>query len=212
MSHIIASDAPLLSPISPSCDTHFNYFYPELQVPLYYMPPSPPVSVASTSGSPVPTARMLKSSLTPDSDQEQLCLPTHQVFDFPEANPLPIAQAPESPALSISIDTSVTSSASKREAASPAPSVTKKPRAIAERINTKDFVPPDVSGLSKREARLVKNRAAAFLSRQRKREEFEFMEVYVILHLIINAWAHLAFKTRCTSRAGERKTPCALPG
>lgn len=43
-------------------------------------------------------------------------------------------------------------------------------------ISTKDFVPPDVSGLSKREARLVKNRAAAFLSRQRKREEFEGLE------------------------------------
>jgi len=37
----------------------------------------------------------------------------------------------------------------------------------------------DVSGLNKREARLIKNRAAAFLSRQRKREEFEAMEVYV---------------------------------
>ncbi|KAG8983398.1 hypothetical protein FRB90_006063, partial [Tulasnella sp. 427] len=43
-------------------------------------------------------------------------------------------------------------------------------------ISTKDFVPPDVSGLNKREARLVKNRAAAFLSRQRKREEFEGLE------------------------------------
>lgn len=49
----------------------------------------------------------------------------------------------------------------------------KKPR------TTRDFVPPDVSGLSKREARLVKNRAAAFLSRQRKREEFEAMEIRV---------------------------------
>ncbi|KAI3475597.1 hypothetical protein L1887_62969 [Cichorium endivia] len=39
------------------------------------------------------------------------------------------------------------------------------------------FVPPDTSGLTKREARLVKNRAAAFLSRQRKREQFEEMEV-----------------------------------
>lgn len=43
-------------------------------------------------------------------------------------------------------------------------------------ISTKDFIPPDVSGLTKREARLVKNRAAAFLSRQRKREEFECLE------------------------------------
>lgn len=47
------------------------------------------------------------------------------------------------------------------------------------RITVAEFVPPDVTGLSKREARLVKNRAAAFLSRQRKREEFECMEAYV---------------------------------
>lgn len=65
-----------------------------------------------------------------------------------------------------------------KRSASPEPNIPKK-RAAAERISTKDFVPPDVSGLSKREARLVKNRAAAFLSRQRKREEFESMEVYV---------------------------------
>ncbi|KAG9126657.1 hypothetical protein FRC07_002567 [Ceratobasidium sp. 392] len=54
-----------------------------------------------------------------------------------------------------------------------APAATKRARA---QISSKDFVPPDVSGLSKREARLVKNRAAAFLSRQRKREEFEELE------------------------------------
>lgn len=53
----------------------------------------------------------------------------------------------------------------------------KKGRGNGERITTKDFVPPDVTGLSKREARLLKNRAAAFLSRQRKREEFEAMEM-----------------------------------
>ncbi|KAH7105491.1 hypothetical protein BKA62DRAFT_689869 [Auriculariales sp. MPI-PUGE-AT-0066] len=59
-------------------------------------------------------------------------------------------------------------------------SASKKPRAPPrERILVKDFVPPDVSGLNKREARLIKNRAAAFLSRQRKREEFETMEVRV---------------------------------
>ena len=55
-----------------------------------------------------------------------------------------------------------------------------------ERVTTKDFVPPDVSGLSKREARLVKNRAAAFLSRQRKREEFECMEVYAAASFFAN--------------------------
>ena len=66
--------------------------------------------------------------------------------------------------------------AGRKRSASPAPAAVKK-RAVGERVSTKDFVPPDVSGLSKREARLVKNRAAAFLSRQRKREEFETMEM-----------------------------------
>ncbi|KAH8103172.1 hypothetical protein DFH11DRAFT_1773853 [Phellopilus nigrolimitatus] len=61
-------------------------------------------------------------------------------------------------------------------ACSASPTSAKRARAC---MSTKDFVPPDVSGLSKREARLVKNRAAAFLSRQRKREEFELMEIRV---------------------------------
>lgn len=63
--------------------------------------------------------------------------------------------------------------ASGSEDGTPAPTK----RRGGNRIAVADFVPPDVSGLSKREARLVKNRAAAFLSRQRKREEFELMEV-----------------------------------
>ena len=54
---------------------------------------------------------------------------------------------------------------------------TKRKSMSGDRISTKDWVPPDVTGLSKREARLVKNRAAAFLSRRRKREEFEHMEM-----------------------------------
>jgi len=88
-------------------------------------------------------------------------MPTHQLFDLPVSNegsvrsPSPFEDTP---------------GGVKRQGGS------RKPR---ERISTKDFIPPDVSGLSKREARLVKNRAAAFLSRQRKREEFETMEVRV---------------------------------
>ncbi len=39
------------------------------------------------------------------------------------------------------------------------------------------FIHPDTSGLTKREARLVKNRAAAFLSRQRKREQHDELHV-----------------------------------
>jgi hypothetical protein len=86
-------------------------------------------------------------------------MPTHQLFDLPVSHegsvrsPSPFDDTP---------------GGVKRQGGS------RKPR---ERISTKDFIPPDVSGLSKREARLVKNRAAAFLSRQRKREEFETMEV-----------------------------------
>lgn len=68
-------------------------------------------------------------------------------------------------------------------AAAPAP---KRQRAAPSGpISTKDWVPPDVTGLNKREARLVKNRAAAFLSRQRKREEFELMEMCVIVSSIL---------------------------
>ena len=56
------------------------------------------------------------------------------------------------------------------------------------------FVPPDTSGLTKREARLVKNRAAAFLSRQRKREQFEEMEVKCrgISMLVWRMWEAIA--------------------
>ncbi|KXN87487.1 hypothetical protein AN958_08792, partial [Leucoagaricus sp. SymC.cos] len=81
-----------------------------------------------------------------------------------------------SPALSQADPPSAPASQGHKRSASPAPAPAKKPRAQVERTSSKDFVPPDVSGLSKREARLVKNRAAAFLSRQRKREEFENME------------------------------------
>lgn len=56
------------------------------------------------------------------------------------------------------------------------------------------FVPPDTSGLTKREARLVKNRAAAFLSRQRKREQFELLDKQCksICRLTWKMWESLA--------------------
>ncbi|KAJ1019557.1 hypothetical protein NDA18_006035 [Ustilago nuda] len=56
------------------------------------------------------------------------------------------------------------------------------------------FVPPDTSGLTKREARLVKNRAAAFLSRQRKREQFEEMQIKckAISMLVWHMWETIA--------------------
>lgn len=186
LSHIIASDAPLLSPISPNEADQYQMYSPVLvdnyAFYQYGLPPSPPNSAGSTgTNSPVPSNRMLRMRMSPDSmsENDQLCLPTHQVFDFPELlNP----PSPESPSPSPQMQRrsiSVSSAAPSKRELSPVPSITKKPRSAPERVTTKDFIPPDVSGLSKREARLVKNRAAAFLSRQRKREEFETMEVYV---------------------------------
>ncbi|EMD33172.1 hypothetical protein CERSUDRAFT_118233 [Gelatoporia subvermispora B] len=183
MSHIISSDAPLSSPLSDSTPWDAQLLYSPtvdtfaLNYPLYTLPPSPPHSVDST-GSPLPTARVLKSRMSPESETEQqLCIPTHQVFDFPAyAPPQTPPSPPAPPRLSVSIPPP--SMIPSKRAASITPVTTKKARS-GERISTKDFVPPDVSGLSKREARLVKNRAAAFLSRQRKREEFENMEVRV---------------------------------
>ncbi|KAG5647085.1 hypothetical protein DXG03_001455 [Asterophora parasitica] len=181
MSQIIASDAPLLSPLTESAPWDALYAPSPDTFSQYYIPASPS---STGSNSPPPSARMLKMRMSPDSvsENEQLCLPTHQVFDFPELFNTPA----ETPApqrqerLSISINpAAVAASIAAKRSASPAPSLTKKPRAVGERISSKDFVPPDVSGLSKREARLVKNRAAAFLSRQRKREEFETMEIRV---------------------------------
>jgi len=174
MSQIIACDAPLLSPID-SWDMHLSPTADAFSYGFYNnMPPSPPIS----DGSPVPAARMLKTQ--PSTDL--LCLPTHQVFDFPPDAARPPTPASRSPSLAAedmaATNDAAGSSCGSKRSASPAPSAAKK-RAIGERISSKDFIPPDVSGLSKREARLVKNRAAAFLSRQRKREEFECMEVYV---------------------------------
>ena len=176
MSQIIACDAPLLSPVgadhqweqplfSPLPD--FNY--------AYYLPSSPPDSEGSlSSASPVPTSRMLKMSMSPDGAAE-LCLPTYQVFDIPEDQ---LSRPPSRSASLAAPSVAAIASCGSKRSASPVSGVNKK-RSVGERIHSKDFIPPDVSGLSKREARLVKNRAAAFLSRQRKREEFECMEVYV---------------------------------
>ncbi|KAK0454615.1 hypothetical protein EV421DRAFT_428650 [Armillaria borealis] len=130
----------------------------------YY--PSPSSSSSSSSPSPMfKTANPEPTTIT--------CLPTHQVFDFPLPSPSPppasLSQIEETTA-------DETPVSNKRTSPSPHSVTAKRPR---ERMTTRDFVPPDVSGLSKREARLVKNRAAAFLSRQRKREEFEAMEIRV---------------------------------
>ncbi|KAF8479548.1 hypothetical protein DFH94DRAFT_845151, partial [Russula ochroleuca] len=125
----------------------------------------------------------MRMSMSPDfaSEMDQFCLPTHQVFELPLA-----PHTPPSPVSPTSPDyqrlvLSPTATAIKCPSSPVHHSMTasKKSRVSGDRISTKDFVPPDVTGLSKHEARLVKNRAAAFLSRQRKRKEFENMEVRV---------------------------------
>jgi hypothetical protein len=180
MSQLLAADA--LSPVDSTNWEHSALFSPTdlaYPYPLYSLPPSPPLS---DHPSPVPTDKMLKY---PDSvEPEPVCVPTHQLFDVPEVprTPTPPSRSPsvaaQSPAAPVPTYTTTTANAttgSKRSASPPPPAAKK--RAVGERISSKDFIPPDVSGLSKREARLVKNRAAAFLSRQRKREEFETMEM-----------------------------------
>ncbi|KAF8911499.1 hypothetical protein CPB84DRAFT_1671792 [Gymnopilus junonius] len=188
MSQIISPDAPLLSPTDSQWDQQQPLFSPSndnFTYAYYTLPPSPPSSEGShPADSPVPHQRMLKMPMTPDASAD-LCLPTHQVFDFPADIPRPPTPPSRSPSLGADLKSYLTasqvstpSSVGAKRSASPSAVVPKK-RAVGERISSKDFVPPDVSGLSKREARLVKNRAAAFLSRQRKREEFECMEVRV---------------------------------
>lgn len=160
LSNLVSQDAlssPVSDPWPASQDALFSS-YPPSDYSLPASPHSPPMH--------------LKSRLSPDSssDGEQLCMPTHQLFDLP-ATPI----TGRSPSPSAVGEQQAFSGGVQRQGSFNAAG-TRKPR---ERISTKDFVPPDVSGLSKREARLVKNRAAAFLSRQRKREEFECMEVRV---------------------------------
>ncbi|TBU54112.1 hypothetical protein BD310DRAFT_105877 [Dichomitus squalens] len=204
MSNIIAADAPLTSPISESLpvpwdrDPALAALYDPFSLPLSASPPT------VMPGTLPDTRKVLKGRSTPDAEQ---CLPTHQVFDFmPGSTPTPVmgsspastpASSPQSATqplpqrsgsqhtFSAGSTSDKTSSAGSVVVPAKRPSVgppncgsTKKARS-GERVSTKDFVPPDVSGLSKREARLVKNRAAAFLSRQRKREEFENMEIRV---------------------------------
>ncbi|THH10111.1 hypothetical protein EW145_g1557 [Phellinidium pouzarii] len=121
-----------------------------------------PLSLNQTTRSSLPTPPPT-SPETSNSSSVSPSSPTPVVF-------------PGSASSSISVSSAKHSSSSSDCSTPPVTTPTKRQRAC---ISTKDFVPPDVTGLSKREARLVKNRAAAFLSRQRKREEFELMEIRV---------------------------------
>ncbi|KAF9243166.1 hypothetical protein BU15DRAFT_43299 [Melanogaster broomeanus] len=193
MSQIITADASLLSPISPGEMTWDQQRTPYSADTMdaigwgyYSLPPSPPASVSSnTTDSPMPPAKIPGSRLTPESLSEsepRNCLPTRQVFELPEGGDAPSSCSSASPTPSTHCQLTLSTDSGEPSVKRSFPSTiggVKKVRGSGERITTKDFVPPDVTGLSKREARLVKNRAAAFLSRQRKREEFEAMEIRV---------------------------------
>ncbi|WFC95903.1 hypothetical protein MBRA1_002558 [Malassezia brasiliensis] len=72
------------------------------------------------------------------------------------------------------------------------------------------FIPPDTSGLTKREARLVKNRAAAFLSRQRKREQFEELSGKC-RHLARLAWLLYESLLDTARYAPNNTSPAGVP-
>jgi hypothetical protein len=199
LSHFVSADV-LSSPISEAAPWSASQdgLFSAYSQSDYSLPASPlPTSVPDSP------AMQLKSRLSPDSssDSEQLCMPTHQLFDLP-ATPV----TGRSPSPCMGGEQQSFSGGVKRQG-SFTTAGTRKPR---ERMSTKDFIPPDVSGLSKREARLVKNRAAAFLSRQRKREEFETMEVYVFrLRLLHNYESNLHVPAEL--RSSNRRTLVSSP-
>ena len=152
---------PDLVPPEPTC-------LPTHQLFEFDFPPTPS-SPATSSNIPTPP---LRSQVPQTLSFSSVSPVAGSVPSSSSSSPVSVASGstvskPSSP---------TTGSAAKRTAATTTASTAKKPRTC---VSTKDFVPPDVTGLSKREARLVKNRAAAFLSRQRKREEFELMEMFV---------------------------------
>jgi hypothetical protein len=103
----------------------------------------------------------LRASPESSSSEDSQCIPTWQLFEESSASS-PVEQTstptPTPPVVAEEEeDDDATRTGAKRSSPSPV-GPSKKPRAQIERITTKDFVPPDVSGLSKREARLVKNR------------------------------------------------------
>ena len=199
LSHFVSADV-LSSPVSEAApwSASQDALFSSYSQSDYSLPASPlPTSV------PHSPAMQLKSRLSPESssDGEHLCMPTHQLFDLPVT---PVTGRSPSPSMG---GEQQSFSGGVQRQGSFTTTGSRKPR---ERMSTKDFIPPDVSGLSKREARLVKNRAAAFLSRQRKREEFELMEVYVFrLHFLRNHASNL--HTPAELRSSSKRTPVSSP-
>ena len=95
MSHIIAADALLTSPVSESLpvpwdrDPALAALYDPFSLPLSASPPS------TMPGTLPDTRKVLKGRSTPDAEQ---CLPTHQVFDFVPGSALGTPAMGSSPA------------------------------------------------------------------------------------------------------------------
>ena len=181
--HLNTSEATLVSLEDMAWDDQRSYSADAVDVVTwnyYTLPPSPPASVSSnTEDSPRLRATVIRRGFTPEphSESERSCLPMNQVFDL-DGVEAPSSSSSVSPPPSIPRQLALSSdNESPLKRSFSMIGGVKRGRGGGERITTKDFVPPDVTGLSKREARLLKNRAAAFLSRQRKREEFEAMEM-----------------------------------
>lgn len=181
--HLNTSEAALVSLGDMTWDNQRSYSADTMDVVTwnyYTLPPSPPASVSSHTEDSPRLRNVIRPCFTPEphsESEQQSCLPTNQVFDL-DGVEAPSSSSSVSPPPSIPRQLALSSDDGPplKKSFSTIGAV-KKGRGSGERITTKDFVPPDVTGLSKREARLLKNRAAAFLSRQRKREEFEAMEM-----------------------------------
>ncbi|OCB91988.1 hypothetical protein A7U60_g696 [Sanghuangporus baumii] len=157
----IAERDPVLS----ATNYNFDFSLPHLPHLTLQPPPSPALFLQTHQ-----QQRCSPSLPTPTSPT-----PSSVLFSSPPVSPVNNMNYRRESPVSTSSSTGTKRPSDETSASSSATSA-KKPRAY---VSLKDFVPPDVTGLSKREARLVKNRAAAFLSRQRKREEFELMEIRV---------------------------------
>jgi hypothetical protein len=140
--------SPTVDPavLSASADEDADYFAYKQQYPSYA------ALYAPTADAPGPLRLRASPELSLAADAPAACVSTQQVFDLAGSD----ACATPEPNVPSEFSPQVPASTGALRASSPA--TAKKARVIGERITTKDFVPPDVSGLSKREARLVKNR------------------------------------------------------
>ncbi|CDZ98869.1 Basic-leucine zipper domain [Phaffia rhodozyma] len=137
------------------------------------MPQTPPS--AQESGLLTPMASTPIVSVDPQLTRKQRMAPSTDDVPHIYARKVPISGSSTSGSPEPQIGTTFLDESDCQATGAP----TGKGKKRKQLPSTKEFQHPDVSGLSKKEARLVKNRAAAFLSRQRKREQFDEMAIHV---------------------------------